>query len=128
MYIADLLSQNLQFEDAVKWYQYIFNPTLQGNDPIPQRYWVPKPLARLTSAQVVQQNINQLLSNIDQGDQDALNELTIWSKNPFNPYVIADLRPVAYMKRTVMSYLDNLIAWADSCSLRIRGKRSAKQR
>ena len=37
-----------------------------------------------------------------------------WRRSPFNPFVLADLRPVAYMKSTVMAYLDNLIGWADN--------------
>jgi hypothetical protein len=37
-----------------------------------------------------------------------------WRKNPFNPFLLADLRNVAYMKSIVMSYLDNLIAWGDN--------------
>ena len=37
-----------------------------------------------------------------------------WRKDPFNPFLLADLRPVAYMKAVVMAYLDNLIAWADN--------------
>ena len=28
LYIAELLSQNQKFEDALKWYHYIFDPTL----------------------------------------------------------------------------------------------------
>ena len=41
-------------------------------------------------------------------------EVTSWRRDPFNPFLLADQRPVAYMKRAVMSYLDNLIAWADN--------------
>ena len=53
LYIAQLLSQNQQFEDAQTWFQYIFNPTRQGSDPVPQRFWIPKPLHNLTSAQIL---------------------------------------------------------------------------
>ena len=53
LYIAQLLSQNQQFEDAQTWFHYIFNPTRQGSDPVPQRFWIPKPLHDLTSAQIL---------------------------------------------------------------------------
>ncbi len=53
LYIAQLLSQNQQFEDAQTWFHYIFNPTRQGSDPVPQRFWIPKPLHNLTSAQIL---------------------------------------------------------------------------
>jgi hypothetical protein len=114
LYIAQLLSQNQQFEDAQTWFRYIFDPTRQGNDPVPQRFWIPKPLRGLTSAEILQQQINILLAEVNQGDPDAVAQVNAWRQDPFNPFVLADMRPVAYMKSTVMSYLDNLIAWGDN--------------
>jgi hypothetical protein len=113
LYIAERLSQNQKFEDAVKWFHFIFNPTLQGPDPVPQRFWITKPLNSLTSSQILNQRINQLLELVNQGDPNAVAQVASWRKDPFNPFLLADQRPVAYMKRVVMSYLDNLIAWAD---------------
>ena len=116
LYIAQLLSQNQQFEDAQTWFHYIFNPTRQGSDPVPQRFWIPKPLHNLTSAEI--------LAAADQ--QPARWRSTraiplpsprsrLGATIPFNPFVLADLRTgVPYMKVTVMSYLDNLIAWGDN--------------
>ena len=68
LYIAQLLSQNQQFADAKTWFEYIFNPTRQSTDPVPQRYWIPKPLHNLTSAQAQQENIANLLEAVNQGD------------------------------------------------------------
>ncbi len=115
LYIAQLLSQNQQFEDAQTWFHYIFNPTRQGSDPVPQRFWIPKPLHNLTSAQILAQQINNLLLAVNQGDPTAVAQVETWRNNSFNPFVLADLRNgVPYMKSTVMSYLDNLIAWGDN--------------
>ena len=115
LYIAQLLSQNQQFEDAQTWFQYIFNPTLQSSDPSPQRFWIPKPLRNLSSAQILSQQINNLLLAVNQGDPTAVAEVENWRQNSFNPFLLADLRlGVPYMKSTVMSYLDNLIAWGDN--------------
>lgn len=114
LYIAQLLSQNQQFEDAQTWFHYIFNPTRQGNDPVPQRFWIPKPLHDLTSSQILQQKIEKLLQAVNQGDNTAVAQIETWRNNPFNPFVLADQRPVAFMKSTVMSYLDNLIDWGDN--------------
>ncbi len=114
LYIAGLLSQNQQFEDATKWFHYIFDPTRQGPDSVPQRFWIPKPLHDLTSAAILQERINNLLLLVNQGDADALLQVRRWRDDPFNPFLLADLRPVAYMKTVVMQYLDNLIAWADN--------------
>jgi hypothetical protein len=114
LYIAQLLSQNQQFEDSLKWFHYIFDPTRQGTDPVPQRFWITKPLHDLTSDQILQQQIERLLTTVNHGDPNAVTQIQSWRRNPFNPFALADLRPVAYMKSTVMSYLDNLIAWADN--------------
>jgi hypothetical protein len=114
LYMAEMLSQNQQFEDALEWFHYIFDPTRPGTDPAPTRFWIPKPLYSLTSAQILAQQIDNLLVAINQGDPNAIHQVEAWQNDPFNPFLLADLRPVAYMKRTVMSYLDNLIAWADN--------------
>ena len=115
LYIAQLLSQNQQFEDAQTWFHYIFNPTRQGSDPVPQRFWIPKPLHNLTGAGILAQQINKLLLAVNQGDPTAVAEVENWRENSFNPFLLADLRKgVPYMKSTVMSYLDNLIAWGDN--------------
>jgi len=115
IYIAQLLSQNQQFQDAQSWFHYVFNPTLQGSDPVPQRFWIPKPLHNLTPAQVLGQQINALLQAVNFGDPTALQQVAKWQADPFDPFLLADLRlGVPYMKYTVMSYLDNVIAWGDN--------------
>jgi Tc toxin complex TcA C-terminal TcB-binding domain/ABC toxin N-terminal region/Neuraminidase-like domain/Salmonella virulence plasmid 28.1kDa A protein len=114
LFVAERLSQNQQFEDALTWFHYIFDPTRQGPEPVPQRFWIPKPLNSLTSPQILSEQINNLLLLVNQGDPNAVAEVTSWRRNPFNPFLLADQRPVAYMKRAVMSYLDNLISWADN--------------
>jgi hypothetical protein len=114
LYIAQLLSRNQQFEQAQSWLHYIFNPTRHGSDPVPQRFWITKPLHDLTSTQILDQQINKLLLAVNAGDPQAVKEIALWRKDPFNPFLLADLRPVAYMKSTIMSYLDNLIAWGDN--------------
>lgn len=82
---------------------------------MPQRFWISKPLHNRTSAQVLAQQINNLLLEVNQGDPTAVAEVETWRNNSFNPFVLVDLRNgVPYMKSTVMSYLDNLIAWADN--------------
>ncbi len=48
LYVAERLSQNQQFEDALARVHYIFNPTRQGPEPVPQRLWITAPLGRLT--------------------------------------------------------------------------------
>jgi hypothetical protein len=119
LYVAQLLSQNQQFEDAQTWFHYIFNPSFQpsdpATDPVPQRFWIPKPLHNLTSAGILAQQITNLLEGVNTGNPTDVAEVAAWRNDPFNPFVLADMRNgVPYMKSTVMSYLDNLIAWGDN--------------
>ncbi|GHO82383.1 Tc toxin subunit A-related protein [Dictyobacter formicarum] len=115
--IAIRLSKNQRFEEAQKWFHYIFNPTTDGASPSPQRYWNVLPF--LTTAP---ERIQETLALLDYtgSDQDMLQrkaqveqQVDAWRRTPFSPHPIARLRPIAYQKYVVMSYIDNLINWAD---------------
>ncbi|MEU4421777.1 hemopexin repeat-containing protein [Actinoplanes sp. NPDC024001] len=45
------------------------------------------------------------------GDREHL--LRAYREDPFDPHVIAGLRPVAYRRAVVMAYIDNLLDWGD---------------
>jgi hypothetical protein len=112
--IATHLSQNQKFQDAQNWFHYIFNPTDNGPGPSPQRFWKVAPFQNTDV-----ESIEQILVNLAQREDTQLyNEtiasITTWRKNPFQPWAVAQFRPTAYMLKTVMAYLDNLIAWGDS--------------
>ena len=109
MMIAGKLSQNQRFEEATRWYHYIFDPTNTENLPVPQRYWVTKPFYEHTAKDYRQQRIQNLIKKIDEfGDQ-----VKAWKNNPFKPHLIARYRPVAYQRNVVMKYIDNIVAWGD---------------
>jgi hypothetical protein len=40
-------------------------------------------------------------------------EIERWRRDPFKPHLLARMRITPYMKKVVMKYLDNLIAWGD---------------
>src|SRR5262249_46695993 len=109
------LMQNQHFEDAQKWFHFIFNPTDGSSDSVPQKYWITRPFYEHTAADYHNQQIERLLQLIDQNssDPDLANQIRQWRNNPFDPHLIAPLRTVAYPKTTVLKYLDNLIAWGD---------------
>jgi hypothetical protein len=52
----------------------------------------------------------QLKPNMSVPVDDPINQ---WRKNPFEPHVLARLRPISYMKWTVMKYIEILIAYGD---------------
>jgi len=115
MLIANQLSQNRRFEDAQRWYHYIFDPTETENEGLDadeqhRRFWKLKPFYQFNGATTLQ----EIVDLINRGNSEYENQISQWEENPFNPHLIARLRIVAYMKSVVMKYLDNLIAWADS--------------
>ena len=55
--IADRLSKNQRFEEAQKWFHYIFDPTDTSSDGVPQRYWRTKPFFETTGEQYERERI-----------------------------------------------------------------------
>ena len=110
--IAVRLSQNQRFEEAQRWFHYIFNPTLRDPSDVigPERYWVFYPFHLDNTPQ----DINALLLELNAGDPALEEQVAQWREHPFSPHLIARLRPGTYQKTVVMKYLDNLIAWGDS--------------
>lgn len=131
--VAERLSQNQKFEDAMRWFHFIFDPTgshdvdpLTGNPAIaPQKYWITNPfylrqqtgptgylaerldnLMNLLATDPMNPSLNPAVAELQAQVDD-------WRRNPFDPHLVAQYRTVAYQKMVVMKYLDNLIAWGD---------------
>src|SRR5256714_5265558 len=112
--IAINLSQNQKYQDAQNWFHYIFNPTDNSPGPTPQRFWKVAPF-QYTDVESIEQILINLAHQQDpQLYKDTVDSINAWRQNPFQPWVVAKFRPTAYMLKTVMAYLDNLIAWGDS--------------
>lgn len=105
MMLAEALSKSQQFEEAMKWYHFVFDPLAKGNEE--DRFWQFRPFEELKSKGILNSIFNNLKPN--QTDQT----ISEWRDKPFMPHVVARSRPVAYMKWVVMKYLDNLVAWGD---------------
>ncbi len=103
--LADELSKAQQFEEAMKWFHFVFNPIADGDED--NRFWEFKPFKEIDSQRILDSIFNSLKPNT--ADQ-TINE---WRDKPFMPHVVARNRPVAYMKWVVMKYIDNLVAWGD---------------
>jgi hypothetical protein len=114
--IAERLSQNFQFEDADRWFRYIFDPTDGSAYPSPDKYWMTKPFFINVNNKYVEQDINNIMQGINAASKDSplIQDVTDWRNNPFQPHYIAQYRTVAYQKTVVMKYLDHLIAWGDN--------------
>ena len=112
--IAIHLSKNQRFAEAQHWFHYLFDPTDDSDGPTPERFWKVRPF-QTTDVK----KIEEILVNLTTGDDPTLRNETVqsinaWKDAPFRPHVIARYRQQAYMYKTVMAYLDNLIAWGDS--------------
>lgn len=112
--IAVHLSQNQKFQDAQNWFHYIFNPADNSTGPTPQRFWKVAPFQTTDTESISQILVNLATRQDSQLYTDTKNSISAWQNNPFQPWVVASYRPTAYMLKTVMAYLDNLIAWGDS--------------
>lgn len=115
LYIAARLSKNGKYEEATKWFHYIFDPTTDeapkaGESEI-SRYWKVPPF-KSTPAKRLEDWFNSLLPNADPTTENAI--IGEWRDNPFDPHLIASNRPLAYMKQVVVKYVENLLAWGDS--------------
>jgi len=112
--IAIHLSKNQRFAEAQHWFHYLFDPTDDSDGPTPERFWKVRPF-QTTDVK----KIEEILVNLATGTDPALRDETIrsieaWKEAPFRPHLVARYRQQAYMVKTVMAYLDNLIAWGDS--------------
>ena len=112
--IATRLSNNQRFDEALRWFHYIFNPTDASSYEPPQRYWITRPFFERSADEYVKQRIDQIMLGISSKENAELSKcVEDWRNNPFEPHLIAKFRTVAYQKTVVMKYLDTLIAWGD---------------
>jgi hypothetical protein len=115
LYIATQLSKNGKFGEAMKWFHYIFDPTTnelpQPGESETAQYWklapFKKPLESL-------QNFFKSLQPVSDPGSDENGIIGEWRDNPFRPHLVAQNRPLAYMKHVVIKYVENLVAWGDS--------------
>lgn len=115
--IAYTLQTQMQYEEAQTWYQYIFNPTGQADYDVKaghenDQYWN---FIGLRSAynQTLEDELDESWAMETQDDLNEAAQLNEYHNDPFNPFAIAQLRPIAYQKTIVMNYVDNLIHWGD---------------
>jgi len=112
--IATRLSVNQRFEDAQRWFHYIFDPTDRSSAPSPQRFWQVRPFFEAATQKPIQDLLKLLAAAGYSTEKDEFKkQVQEWVDNAFNPHLIARLRISAYQKTVVMKYIDNLIAWGD---------------
>lgn len=108
MLLVDKLLETQQFDLALKMCQYVFDPFAKGSGV--KRYWKMPPFQDIDSMNSLEKLFSDLKPNASVPKDDPINQ---WRDNPFQPHVLARLRPVSYMKWTVMKYIEVLIAYGD---------------
>lgn len=108
--IATRLSQNQKFEEARKWFHFIFDPTRPPSSGSSEGFWITNPFKKEIRDGIV--SIEELLLRDEYREELGI-QLENWENNPFNPHAVARLRISAYMRNTVLRYIDNLVAWGD---------------
>lgn len=112
--IADRLRTNQRFQDAQRWFHFIFDPTGASGGDAPQRYWRTKPFNERLRGDYEAEAVKTIEEMAAKGISEELKvAVEIWRSNPFSPHAVARLRTTAYQKTVVMKYIDNLIAWGD---------------
>jgi hypothetical protein len=126
-YMPFLIAKSLQNQEhadaANKWYEYIFNPTInkanwelqKGEEKSDEndKYWRFVGL-RAFYNKTLHEELNESWAEEVKKDTSNAAQIYAYHNDPFDPHAIAMLRPIAYQKTIVMHYIDNLIKWGDN--------------
>jgi hypothetical protein len=125
--LASRLSADQRFEDAQRWFHYVFDPTTGPvRDPASgtmvtdwRRAWRFRPFFEAADKDRSIEFLEALLHRptTDPGllaERDRfLEAVDAWRADPFKPHLVARFRPSAYQRNVVARYIRNLLAWGD---------------
>jgi Tc toxin complex TcA C-terminal TcB-binding domain/Neuraminidase-like domain len=100
-----------RFDDAEWFWRAIFDPMDGSSDPAPTRYWKYEPLR--TALTDTLNDLYGLLNADPDIAAQALDEVEAWTADPFDPWAVAESRPIALMKIAVRNFLLNWLTQAD---------------
>ncbi|MES2520777.1 MAG: neuraminidase-like domain-containing protein [Bacteroidota bacterium] len=116
LFIANRLSKNGKYKEAMRWFHYIFDPTT-NEPPNPadatdvKRFWKVKGFRDIDNPK---ESIEAFFIRIANKDTEAKGEVTQWLQNPFNAHSVARNRnALPYMKNVMFQYIENLYSWGD---------------
>ncbi|MDM4766660.1 neuraminidase-like domain-containing protein [Pelomonas sp. SE-A7] len=116
-----------KFEDAVRWFNYIFDP-IGVDDAVAtpgaeqrRQFWRTQPFRAAIDGSINPHNVDVLLDPSKWGSevrqealQDLADSIMAWRRRPNLPFQVARGRWISFQKAVVYRYIDTLIAWADA--------------
>lgn len=126
--IAMRFAAEAKFEDAIRWFHYIFDPTAatdemtdRGRDAPLRSFWKTQPFYEHGAGDYRAQRIDVLLNPARWGDaevraelQRLANSIVEWRRRPNIPFQLGRARWVAFQKAVVYRYIETLISWGDN--------------
>jgi hypothetical protein len=131
MLLATRFARAGRHEDAQRWFRYIFDPT-RNQGAAPSRYWRPKPFYEMKDLDDIAAELEALAEGelatgsgargvqqatwggaSSDGSAELRDQIAEWSRDPFDPFAIARLRNLAFMKWVFQAYVQNLLDWGD---------------
>lgn len=120
-YVANRLADQGRFQDALDYFHTIFDPrtrdavTTSGVEGAVDhtQWWKVKPFLEPVSTPVTDW-IAFTGNSTDTSSQASFEtQVAAWRDDPFNPHLLARMRPGTYQRALVMRYIETLIAWGD---------------
>jgi hypothetical protein len=126
LYVASQFARQQRFQDADRWFRFVFDPTSGEGGPGPARLMRFRPFRDLIGNGGARGEL-EALARITASEARGLGPtaqmheavarirhmIARWRDEPYRPFAIARRRHAAFLWRTVYAYVDNLIAWAD---------------
>jgi receptor-binding and translocation channel-forming TcA subunit of Tc toxin/ABC toxin-like protein/neuraminidase-like protein len=104
--------------EAIRWLSFIFDPTNRETALGTRRFWMLKPFYDRVSPTSIQTLMRLLAgTGLSPAEEEQRKEFAAqidrWRKHQFEPHAVAEMRIEAYMRWTVMEYIETLIDWGD---------------
>ncbi|UKZ49280.1 hypothetical protein TrVGV298_003525 [Trichoderma virens] len=112
MLLMERLQATGQYDLAISIAHLVFDPTIDGTSL--DRCWLFLPFKELANGQI--DSVEDILKKLkpSSGSEDGMaTNILEWRKNPFNAHIVARTRPLAFMRRIIMKYIEILVASGD---------------
>lgn len=121
--IADHLNSQGRYEDARRWYHFIFDPTsAETVTGIPAGISAEERRRRELDRNWRYREFRGLPRDSMRAQLTNGTAIEQYRRDPFNPHAIARVRKSAYQKAVVLKYADNLLDWGDDLFVKAFGQ------